>query len=256
LTLLSGAKRKVGYKSSRNRWVYNTRVTDSREIWKKRNLHTVEHQLSPLISLGFEIPKSIRLGVYFRNEDLTWVQQQLRSKEINDEFILIHPAAAFTTKQWGSERFAQLVEILIEDKKNVVITAGPGEDQLIDSIARLSKKNPVIFPPLSINRFSALTSLCQLYIGNDTGTTHIAAALNKPIVVIFGSSDSKVWYPWGTDYRLISSDLPCVPCPGYRCLHYDSPRCIESISVDQVLSSTREILQSKSTRNRNEIKFL
>ena len=65
--------------------------------------------------------------------------------------------------------------------------------------------------PLSIRKFSALASLCLLYIGNDTGTTHIAAALGKRIAVIFGSSDSKAWHPW--EFRTGCFDLICPASP-------------------------------------------
>ena len=91
-------------------------------------------------------------------------------------------------------------------------------------------------------RAACLTSLCSLYVGNDTGSTHMVAAQGKKIVVIFGSSDFKVWYPWNTEHQLIKSDLPCMPCPGYFCLHYDEPRCIRSIPVEPVLEAVQSML--------------
>ncbi|MCK5734540.1 MAG: glycosyltransferase family 9 protein, partial [Candidatus Latescibacteria bacterium] len=80
-----------------------------------------------------------------------------------------------------------------------------------------------------------------LYVGNDTGSTHIVAALGKKIVVIFGSSDFKAWYPWNVEHQLIRSDLPCMPCPGYFCLHFDEPRCIRSIPVDPVFEAVQSL---------------
>jgi heptosyltransferase-3 len=95
---------------------------------------------------------------------------------------------------------------------------------------------------LPLREFAALVSKCRLYVGNDTGATHMAAALGRRIVVIFGSSDFRVWSPWRVEHRLVRSDLPCVPCPGYRCLHYPDPRCIRAIETGPVLEAIRELL--------------
>ena len=191
LTAFSGAGQRVGYQSSRNSWIYNTKVPDSCSVWKKQYLHTVEHQLTPLIVLGYEIPPIPHPRVYFNSEDRDWIEQILRSKGINQDFLLIHPAAAFPTKQWPARGFSELISRLMDDNLKVVVTAGPNEHELVEEVAERSGKDPAVIPPLSLGRFSALASLSCLYIGNDTGTTHIAAALRKPMVVIFGSSDSR-----------------------------------------------------------------
>ncbi|MBI2821528.1 MAG: hypothetical protein HYX74_04835 [Acidobacteria bacterium] len=82
---------------------------------------------------------------------------------------------------------------------------------------------------------------CGLYIGADSGPTHLAAARKKKIVVLWGSSDYHAWHPWAAECQPLRADLPCMPCPGYRCYQYDSPRCIESISVDQVLEAVEKL---------------
>ncbi len=74
----------------------------------------------------------------------------------------------------------------------------------------------------------------QLFVGNDSGPTHLAAALSVPVVVLFGSSDSALWSPWKTSYRMVQNSFDCNPCPGYRCLVYNEPRCILSITSSQV----------------------
>jgi ADP-heptose:LPS heptosyltransferase len=61
-------------------------------------------------------------------------------------------------------------------------------------------------------------------------------------VVIFGSSNHEVWHPWGTEYRLLRSEMECIPCPGYKCLHYPEPVCIQSVSVNRVLEAVYELL--------------
>lgn len=233
----SGAALRVGYVKSRMDWIYNLKVPESRRIWEKDAVHTTEHQFSPLIALGFEPPSKLEPRIFVNARDLDWAQTTLKYFEVGSDFYLLHPAAAFKTKQWPAENFANLIKRMSVDGFQVVITGGPGEHDLCKKVAKFSGQDPVVIPPMPLDRFAAIASLCTIYIGNDTGTTHIAAALARPIVVIFGSSDSTVWYPWGVKHRLIRSNLPCIPCPGYHCLEYASPLCIESITTEEVYNA-------------------
>ena len=242
LTLASGARTRLGYAQNRHAAFYNKRVPPSGQVWSQRIVHTVEHQLSPLKYLGFPTDPIPPLQVSLQPQRVSQVQASLPDQLTRspDGFVLIHPAAAFDTKQWEAGKFTQLANRLVDLGIPVVITAGPGEEPLLREIEAEASRQVHFLPPLPLPRFTALASLCRLYIGNDTGATHIAAALKKPIVVIFGSSDSTVWHPWQTEYRLLRSDLPCIPCPGYYCLHFDQPKCIRSIEVDEVWSAARE----------------
>lgn len=242
LTAFSGAPKRVGYLHSRNSYLYNVRVPESRQVWGREHIHTVEHQLSILKHLGLPVEPIPPLKVPIDPQALESIKDLLTRQSVHDGFILIHPAAAFDTKQWDAEKFALLSTRLIEEGQDVVITAGPGEESFLKEIRKHCSSQVQFIPPLPIRKFSALASLCGLYIGNDTGATHIAAALGKKIVVIFGSSDFKVWYPWGAEHQLIKSDLPCMPCPGYFCLHYDEPRCIRSIPVKPVFEAVQSML--------------
>ena len=242
LTALSGAPRRVGYGSSRNAYCYNVRVPDSRHVWGQQHVHTVEHQLSALKHLGFPVEPIPAPTVPVGEDDLEFVRGLIRPQSITEGFVLIHPAAAFDTKQWDAEKFALLSTQLVNQGHQVVMTAGRNQGSLLQEIRQHCSPHVGFVQPQSLPRFSALTSLCGLYVGNDTGTTHIAAALGKKVVVIFGSSDFKVWYPWNVEHRLIRSDMPCMPCPGYVCLEYGEPRCIRSIELQTVLEAVQEML--------------
>ncbi len=254
LSRLSSAARRIGYAQNRHARFYTDQVPHSSRIWGKDTVHTVEHQLSPLRFLGFPVDPLPPLHVPVDSGDVSEVRRLLGKREAPGEFILIHPGAAFATKQWEPRKYAQLANQLAAQGYPVVFIIGPGETSVLEAVRKDCEgteackgtedcKGTVRFlDPLSIRKFSALASLCLLYIGNDTGTTHIAAALGKRIAVIFGSSDSKVWHPWGVPYRVLRSDLPCIPCPGYYCLHYDEPRCIRSIEASTVLEAVLTLL--------------
>jgi ADP-heptose:LPS heptosyltransferase len=243
MTILSGASRRVGYGQSANSAVYNVKVPDPRQIWGREKLHTVEHQLALLKYLGFPVEPIPDLQVCVKREALDEVRQMLLERRLEaGEYLLVQPAAAFDTKQWALEKFAELARGLAATGMPVVVTAGPGQEGLLQGISALGMGPEVhIVPPLSLSRFTALAALCRLYVGNDTGATHIAAALGRRIVVVFGSSDSRAWHPWGVEHRLIASDLPCIPCPGYRCLHFEEPLCIQSVPIDPVFQAVKEL---------------
>lgn len=242
LTYLSGARLRVGYEESRNSRFYNVRVPNTRELWGRDKIHTVEHQLAPLKYVGFNVEPIPDLHVPVDDEAFSRLQSLCWEDIADGDFILLHPAAAFETKQWPVERFIQLVHLLAADGMRVIASAGPGEEGLLEAMRKVPGDQLKILPPLPLSEFIALASMCRLYVGNDTGTTHIAAALGKPVVAVFGSSNADSWHPWGVPYRVLRGDLPCIPCPGYSCSEYDEPRCILSIGVDAVYKAVCELL--------------
>jgi len=244
MTFFSKAPQKVGYTSSRNSYLYNVKVPDSREVWQKQELHTVEHQLAFLKYLGFPVEPLPKPEIRLTVNELDQGRQKLRELGVDPPFVLVHPAAAFDTKQWPAQHFAEVSRELSREGVKVVVTAGPGEESVLEQVRSRDPGTALFLTPLPLRLFAAVTSLCQLYIGNDTGATHIAAALGRRIVVVFGSSDYRVWYPWQSEHRLIRHDLPCVPCPGYRCLHYEEPLCIRSVSPQAVLEAARSLYGS------------
>jgi len=242
MALFSGAGQRVGFAAGRNSRFYNIKIPDSREIWQKEEIHTVEHQISPMIYMGFPLEEVPPLYIHVEETEREKASKRLAAEGIDGDFVLIHPAAAFATKQWSSRGFAFVAGELAKSGTRCVATAGPGQEKLLEELASVSGPGLVLFPPGSLAEFVALASLCTLYLGNDTGPTHVAAALRKKVVVVFGSSDSAAWHPWGTEYRLIRSELDCIPCPGYECLHYPEPECIKSVAGSRVLSAVMELL--------------
>jgi len=242
MTFFSKATRRVGYAAGRNSFLYNVKIPRSSQIWGKQELHTVEHQLAPLKYLGFPVDPIPPVQICLTVDELHEASERLRSIGINEEdFVLVHPAAAFDTKQWPAENFAELSRELSRSVMKLVITAGPGEESILAKIRSLGAGSACFLDPLPLRLFAAVTSLCSLYVGNDTGATHMAAALRKRVVVIFGSSNDRVWYPWQTEHQIVRHDLPCVPCPGYRCLHYEEPLCIRSVSPQAVAQAVRSL---------------
>ncbi len=247
ITVLSGAGRSVGFAGARLGRRFDVRVPDPRRVWGRTPLHTVEYQLAPLRHLGFSVEPIPPLLVPVDPVEAEAAERQLADLGVREPFVLVQPAAAFETKQWLQERFAAVIRELAEAGRRVVVTAGPGQQGLVDQVAAAGRppgpqaERVQALPPQPLRRFAAVAARCELYLGNDTGTTHVAAALGRPVVVVFGSSNPVAWRPWGTRYLVVGSDRACIPCPGYRCLHYPQPRCIRDVGVNQVLEAVARV---------------
>ena len=145
------------------------------------------------------------------------------------------------TKRWEAGRFAAVARQLASRNLTIVVTAGPGEESYALEVAQ-QIEGTVILLGLSIPELGELIRGARIYIGNDSGPMHLAAAVGTPAVAVWGSSDSRRWRPWSVEHRVVQNPFECNPCPGYRCLVADSPLCIESVTVDQVHAAVEEVL--------------
>ena len=157
---------------------------------------------------------------------------------------LIHPAAAFETKQWAARNFARVAEDLSSRGFDVIAIAAPDEARVIDELAENSSVRINAFTDLSLPEVAALAARSRIFVGNDSGVAHIAAALRTPSVVIFGSSNVAHWGPWAVaPSEVVREELACQPCPGYFCAEFDAPECIRRVKVESVLAAVQRVLE-------------
>jgi ADP-heptose:LPS heptosyltransferase len=153
------------------------------------------------------------------------------------------------TKRWPADRFVALGGALQSQGHAVILTGGPGEEPLVETIAK-AMPGAIAVTGLSIPELAELIRGSSGYIGNDSGPMHLATAVGAPTVAIWGSSSSVRWHPWGVDHRVVQNAFACNPCPGYRCLVADSPLCIESVTVGQVQDAAGELFRSAGTNRK------
>jgi ADP-heptose:LPS heptosyltransferase len=222
-------------------------VPDARTTLGQPNIHTAEHQASAFFHLGLprqEIPPG-QLVVTAANE--AWWQEKRTSLGIprEREYALLHPAALYSTKQWAPENFAALGAWLErETQLQVVYSCGPGESSVLDALERTAGSPTRRLEGMALGRFAAALAGARLFVGNDSGPAHMATALGRPGVVIFGSSSSRIWGPWrprGT-WRIVQNPYDCNPCPGDRCYRFQRPECILSVTFEQVRSAVEAVL--------------
>jgi len=245
LVLASGAKLRIGQETFRKAWMYNAKIPPSSSVWGRTNLHTVEHQLTLLRWLGIPIYEGRNFSLYLEEDARRRLQGRLeRAGMVLHRYLLIQPTATLRTKQWSTSNFARLADDLARRYHlPVVFSSAPSESAVLDEIAGRAQEAHSYWSDLGLDDLLAVIDGCRLFIGNDSGPTHAAAALRKPIVVIWGSSDFRAWHPWETRHELVRSDLPCMPCPGYVCAAFGAPKCILDVSVERVEQACDKILR-------------
>lgn len=240
MSLAPRSRMQMGFEHFRQAHRYSLRAPSAAGIWAKDPVHTVETQLAPLKWLGVPIAESaVRPRVYVSPEALQQADTFLeRCGLAGRPFVLVQPTATLRTKQWPEDRFCRLLRLIrARCGLDVVLSAGPGEEAVAQRVAQGFDPQVARVLGWGLEELKALMSRCSYFIGNDSGPMHLAAALQRPLVAIFGSSNYNAWHPWGTDYEAVRADLPCVPCPGYRCYEFDTPRCIEGLRADAVFSA-------------------
>ncbi len=241
-TCAAGAKLRIGQESHRGSRLYNARIPPSTAIWRRSSIHTAEHQLSFMRWFEIPMPEKITGAIHVDKASEARIRDRLDCAGIG-KYLVIQPTATLATKQWSAAKFAELGDRLFRQHGvPVLYTAGLQEDGVLREVRRSALERHIYWSDLPLSELFALIKGCLIFIGNDSGPTHAAAAMKRPVVVIWGSSDFDAWHPWGTDYEAVRSEFPCMPCPGYQCGAFGQPRCILDISVQQVIEASGRLM--------------
>jgi heptosyltransferase-3 len=245
LTRLSGAPVRVCWAQRQFSSLYNVHVPIHFPVAGRVEMHTAEHRLQQLLYTGLPEGPLPAARVYVNTDAADRVRRKLAEKGIGPDqpFAVIRPGASQANKRWPTERFAAIAQWLREAHGiATVVNLGPGDEQIAAEVRQRFAGLGIIVSDLVLQGLVALLAGSSLFIGNDTGPTHIAAALDKKCVVIFGASDSKVWSPWKTEYRLVENPFPCKQCPRGKCESVGTSQCILSIGVDEVRDACEALL--------------
>lgn len=170
----------------------------------------------------------------------------------DDRYGVVAYRAVAESRRWGEEKYTELIGQLIHQFQLKVILVGSKDDAKTgDNIIDALPDEPVVnlAGKTSLRELSAICSRAQLFIGNDSGPAHLAAAVGTPLVVLSGADDPKETSPISSQKRLIYLEhLECISCLKNRCpLKGDgNMRCMNEISVKMVTSKISEILTPAS----------
>jgi len=240
----SGAPVRVGYGDADarelSRFFYNRRVAPPPEA-----KHVSERNMSLLAGIGVERPEGeLDFGLGIAEDAVERVRAGLAvaGYHSGDRMALIQPGAGWPTKMWLTARFGEIARIL-RDKhgfKPVIAWGGAAERELAEAVRTCSGDVAVLAPQTGIASLVALIAEAKLFIGGDTGPTHIAAALGVPTVGIYTASDTPRNGPYGPLVETVVSPVECAGCWRRRCDLL--PKCIEAIATGQVMYAVEELL--------------
>ena len=158
-------------------------------------------------------------------------------------YVCIHPGARLASRRWPPERFAEVASAIARQGYPIVLTGSPGEASLTGAIASRLRGAIDLAGRTSLGGMGALLSQSALVVCNDTGVSHIAAAVGAPSVVVASGSDVRRWAPLdAARHPVVWHDMPCRPCAHEAC-PYEHHGCAMGVTVEAVVTRALRLLE-------------
>ncbi len=163
--------------------------------------------------------------------------------------VVVHPDAGYPSKRWPFENFRALIEKIDREALAQIVLIGTADDR--DKAPDLKIRSERFIDmrgKTALRDLPVLFDACDVFIGNDSGPSHIAAAQGLEIVLLAsGTNDMRYWYPWTERLSLLQHEVPCAPCGLPDCPVEGHP-CMETITVDQVFDAILSALRRLQKR--------
>ncbi|HEX9022539.1 MAG TPA: lipopolysaccharide heptosyltransferase II [Geobacteraceae bacterium] len=247
MAVLSGARERIGFATE------GRGILLSKRVPYRHDRHEVENFLAVLRSDGIEVADDY-LEFWSTPGEKQAALEILAGAGVTGgkKMVALHPFAANPLRGWPLDDFALLAGRLREAGLTTLVLGAPGDresfaaqrhlfgDQTIDLVGRCSLRVTM-----------ALLKRCSLFIGNDSGLMHLAAAAGIPLVALFGPQSPVKFGPWSQRATVIYKKFACSPCrqkfftecePSVR----QRPACVEAISVDEVFAAGKALLGKTS----------
>ncbi len=240
LSWLSGARQRIGF-NDEQRW----RGRLYSHVVRSSSTHRIERDLDALSAL--HIMAAERTPRIFLTEEEDEQASQILDLigiSAGSQFIVLQPGARYWFKAWPADRFAELADRLTERYGCRVLLGGSAQDRSeAEGIASQAVSKPeVLAGQVPLRVFGALLKRAALFVGNDSGAMHLAAAVGTPVIGLFGPSNPQEWGPRGTRVATIYKGLDCRACFHPTCYRGET-NCMRQISVDEVYGTASVLIR-------------
>ncbi len=267
---LSGAAQRYGYLKENDK-AWRRKLLTRSWIWRAETTHTAVRNL--IFAEGYDASSGIAVTLAHSEEDAAVVDTVLadRGYDGKQPLVHVHPLSRWQFKCWEDDKMAAAVDYIQQELgAAVALTCGPDQKEH-DRLARilaLCKTRPLnINSQLNLKQVAALSARAVMYFGVDTAPMHMAAAVNTPVVALFGPTSAAQWGPWPNGWRrdenpysddggvqhvgahtLIQKSWDCVPCQRDGCDGSKRSRCLQETEVDEVMPLVRAVFDEAVAR--------
>jgi heptosyltransferase-3 len=247
MAFLSRASQRIGFYAEDGKLWRNRLFTGLLKREYTPGQHVVDYLLCLLTAFGISTEQRIpaltvaadkqeKIRLLFEREGV------LQDKKI----VAVQPFSLWQYKEWGKEKYIDLIRWLVaEYGVAVIVTGAAAERGRAEEIVRSCGEGCYNFAgKTSIASYAALLQKCRVFIGVDSAGLHIAAAVGTPTVGIFGPSSPVSWAPMGGQHLVIQKKMPCVPCRKKGCNNSEKSRCLDALTLEEVMERIGSHLRS------------
>ena len=240
---LAGIPVRVGYD---RKWGFllNKKIKDKRDEGEK---HEIEYTGDLLKLLGIDsAPQGPKLKIDPAAENK--IKELMANVDTDKPVIAVHTGSSNPAKMWPSHNYAALIEKIKTELNCEIAVLGSEDEKLTaEAIIDISGIKAHDFAgKFDLKELAAFISKCDLFIGNDTGPMHMAAALGVPVIAIFGRNIPGVsprrWGPWGKNNVVFHENPGCDPCYDSKCPY--EYKCLKAVTVDAVFEAVKEKIET------------
>ena len=255
LPFLSGAKRRIAHKYNR-KTLTSLSFLQNYRVPVDYTIHDLDQNLNLLKALDIDFTGERRLHIDVTEKNQREAEQFLEKNGLKNKDMIVgfHPGSSIERgmimKRWQKERYAELAQkIVAKYGSPVLLFGGNDEEELKRFIKESAGEGVLSVSGISLMSTTALIGKCSLFISNDSGLMHIAAAVDVKTIALFGPSDPLRTAPYGDKHTVIRTGIDCCPCWSIhnlgagvvRCVHSENI-CMKGITVDRVFQEAERAL--------------
>ncbi len=243
ITFASRARYRVGYRFKWRQYCYNTVVEP-----RGGEVHNREFNLDALSAIGVPVSDAT-IQFPLTEEAERFADDFFRRQGLGTSFVVaLNPGGGWYTKRWRVRQYAALADrIARHDQARVIILWGPSERSEAEQLQASMTEKADLIPATNLKQLGAILKRCSVLITNDSGPMHIGAALQTPIVAIFGPTNPELQGPVGTRHEIVQNQkLLCLGCNFTTC-PIGNP-CMEELAVDDVYGSFHLLMNKVRAR--------
>jgi ADP-heptose:LPS heptosyltransferase len=211
--------------------------------------HEVETNLAVVRPLLNGRPAPDRVEIFVTDEERRAARDRLRTSGVDPDgraLVVLHPGASWRPRAWRAERFADVARSIRARHGAAIAFVGSLEEADLETALRARAPDlPAAYvfgAPLRVTL--ALIAEAALFIGNDSGLAHAAAASGTPVVALYGPQDPRRFRPWTSRAVVLHKPVPCFPCAQTRCVQPELP-CVNLNTVEEVNAAATRLLSGE-----------